>query len=166
MSRNDDRPGFLDREKKSFSELDRLRRERRGSREAAGRAGPGQKARLESAKKQYLKQIDSLFAKGEGGAEGERLAQVVRDARGTPGLAAACRAYRDAVGVPRELALLSCFLEAGEPEIVLAGLEALRAEGDAARFQATPGVRTQLRLLAQDSDDAVASSAEELLERT
>jgi hypothetical protein len=164
VSGDDDRPGFLDREKKSFSELDRMRRERRGSGETRA-ASPAQRARVDAAKKQYLKQIDSLFAKGEGGAEGERLAQAVRDARGTPGLAAACRAYRDAVGVPRELALLSCFLEAGEPEIVLAGLDALRDERDAGRVQATPGVRTQLRLLAQDSDDAVASSAEELLER-
>jgi hypothetical protein len=164
MSRDDDRPGFLDRDKKSFSELDRLRRERRGSGEAGRAAGPAQKARLESAKKQYLKQIDSLFAAGEGGAEGERLAAAVRDARGTPGLAAACRAYRDAVGAPGDAALVSCFLDAGEPELVIAGLEALRAGRAAGRIELLPGLRTQLRMLAHSSDDAVASAAEELLE--
>lgn len=163
MSRDDDRPGFLDRDKKSFSELDRRRREGRGG-GAPRPASPAQKARLESAKKQYLKQVDSLFARGTGGAEGERLAAAVRDARGTPGLAAACRAYRDAVGAPGDAALVSCFLDAGEPELVVAGLEALRAGHAAGRIELLPGLRTQLRLLAQSSDDAVASAAEELLE--
>src|SRR5262245_57679446 len=163
MSGDDDRPGFLDRDKKSFSELDRLRRERRGSAEPKRAAGPAQQARLESAKKQYLKQVDGLFARGKGGAEGERLAAAVRGARGTPGLADACRAYRDCVGAPADAALISCFLDAGEPELVLAGLEALRAERAAGRVELTSGLRTQLRMLAQVSDDAVASAAEELL---
>lgn len=164
MSGDDDRPGFLDREKKSFSELDRLRRERRSSGERRS-ASPAQRARVESAKKQYLKQIDSLFAKAKGGAEGERLARAVREARGTPGLAAACRAYRDGVGAPSDLALIAGFLDAGDPEMALCGLDALRAGHAAGRLQATAGIRTQLRLLAQGSDDAVASAADELLER-
>ena len=165
MSQDDDRPGFLDREKKSFSELDRQRRERRGPEERRP-ASPGQRARVESAKKQYLKEIDGLFAKGKGGGEGDRLARAVRDARGTPGLAAACRAYRDAVGAPSEAGLVACFLEAGEADVVLQGLEALRAERAAGSLQTTPGLRTQLRMLAQDSDDEVASAAEELLEES
>ena len=165
MSQDDDRPGFLDREKKSFSELDRQRRERRSPEERRP-AGPAQRARVESAKKQYLKEIDGMFAKGRGGAEGDRLARAVRDARGTPGLAAACRAYRDAVGAPSEAALVACFLEAGEADVVLQGLEALRAQRAAGSFQTTPGLRTQLRMLAQDSDDEVASAAEELLEES
>jgi hypothetical protein len=164
MSRDDDRPGFLDREKKSFSELDRLRRERRGPAEGRS-ASPAQRARLESAKKQYVKQIDSIFSKAKGGAEGERLAQAVRDARGTPGLAAACRAYRDAVGPPADAALISCFLDAGEPEMVIAGLESLRAGREAGQVEFGSGLRTQLRMLAQAPDDAVAGAAEELLER-
>ena len=163
MSRDDDRPGFLDRDKKSFSERDRERREKRGSGERRA-TRPAQQARVASAKKQYLKQIDSIFAKGKGGAEGDRLAQAVRAARGTPGLAAACRAYRDAVGAPSDAALVACFLDAGEVDVVLVGLEVVRAERAAGSLQATPGLRTQLRLLAQDSDDEVASAAEELLD--
>jgi len=69
MSRDDDRPGFLDRDKKSFSELDRQRRERRGAGEPRP-ASPAARVRVESAKKQYLKQVDSLFSKAKGGAEG------------------------------------------------------------------------------------------------
>ena len=163
MSGDDDRPGFLDREKKSFSELDRLRRERRGP--AEGRStSPAQSARVEAAKKQYVKSLDAIFSKGKGGAEGERLADAVREARGTPELAAACRAYRDGVGPPADAVLIACFLEAGEREIVLAGLESLRNVREAGRVELGSGLRTQLRMLAQDSDDAVASLAEEVLE--
>ena len=159
MSRDEERPGFLDREKKSFSEIDRLRREGRGRPEERRPAGPAQRARVESAKQQYLKQIDGIFAKGKGGAEGERLARAVREARGTPGLAAACRAYRDAVGAPADAALIACFLEAGDPELALVGIEALRATQGAL----APGLRTQLRMLADSADDAVAAAAEDLL---
>jgi hypothetical protein len=162
VSRDDDRPGFLDREKKSFSERDRMRRERRDPAERGG-ARPADPARAAAATKQYLKEMDTLFAKGRGGAEGERLARAVREARGTPGLAVACRAYRDAVGAPSDAALVACFLDAGDPELALVGLEALRAAREAGRLELTPGLRTQLRMLAQDADDAVASAAEELL---
>ena len=164
MSRDDDRPGFLDRDKKSFSELDRRRREGRSRPEERRPASPAQQARLEAAKKQYLKQIDGLFAKGKGGAEGERLAAAVREARGTPGLAAACRAYRDAVGVPSDAALIACFLDADDAELALAALEALRAAREQGSLSLGSGLRTQLRMLAESPDDAVASAAEELLE--
>jgi hypothetical protein len=163
LSRDDDRPGFLDRDKKSFSERDRERREKRGPEERRS-PRPAQQAQVAAAKKQYLKQIDTVFAKGKGGAEGDRLAQAVRDARGTPGLAAACRVYLDAAGALPNAALVACFLDAGESDVVLVGLEALRAERVAGSLQATPGLRTQLRMLAQDPDDEVASATEDLLD--
>lgn len=163
MSRDDERPGFLDRDKKSFSERDRERREKRGPEERRS-PRPAQQAQVVAAKKQYLKQIDTIFAKGKGGAEGDRLAQAVRDARGTPGLDAACRVYRDAAGAPSDAALVACFLDAGEPDVVLVGLEALRAERAGGSLQATPGLRTQLRMLAQHPDDELASAAEDLLD--
>ena len=79
-------------------------------------------------------------------------------------LAAACRAYRDAVGAPADAALIACFLDAGDPELERTGLEALRAALAAGTLALGPGLRTQLRMLAGSSDDAVASAAEELLE--
>ena len=162
MSRDDDRPGFLDREKKSFSERDRMRRERRGEGEPRA-TSPAAQARVADATKQYVKQIDSLFGKAGAGAETERLAKAVRDARGTPGMAAACRAYRDAAGAPTEPALVACFLDADEAEILLCGLDGLRSAAAAAKLALSPGLRTQLRMLAQHADDGVASAAEELL---
>lgn len=163
MSGDDDRPGFLDREKKSFSELDRRRRDGRSRPEERRPTSPAQQARVEAAKKQYLKQIDGLFAKGKGGAEGERLAAAVRESRGSPGLAAACRAYRDAVGAPADAALIACFLDADDRELVLVGMDVLRAARAAGAPAPGAGLRTQLRMLAESSDDAIASAAEELL---
>jgi hypothetical protein len=85
-------------------------------------------------------------------------------ARGTQGLAAACRGYRDAQGAPTDPGLAACFLDAGEADVVLVGLDALAALRADGSLGATPGLRTQLRMLAQDPDDAVAGAAEALLD--
>ena len=64
---------------------------------------------------------------------------------------------------PEDTGLLTLFLDARDPEIVRAVLEAFHAAQRAGKLQPTSGLRTQLRLLLQESDDAVAESAEELL---
>jgi hypothetical protein len=89
----------------------------------------------------------------------------VREARGTAGLAAACRAYRDALGAPVDPGLVACFLDAGEPELLLCGLDGLRRLAETSPASLSSGLRTQLRMLAQSSDDDVASAAEALLAR-
>jgi len=160
---DDDRPGWADREKKSFSELDRMRREKPSSGERRPQGAAAQ-ARAQAATQQYLGKIDGIFSGGKGGAEGGRLAQAVRDARGTPGLDDACRAYREAVGLASDAGLVACFLECGARELVLDGLEALRIGHEAQTFAVTAGLRTQLRMLANEPDDEVAEIAEELLD--
>ncbi len=162
MGQDDDRPGYVDREKKSFSELDRMRREKRPGGEQPPRSAAAQ-ARAKQAAKQYMKQIDGIFSSGKA-EQLEKLAQAMRDARGTPGLADACRAYRDAVGLPADARHISCFLDADDRELVVDGLEALRQAHQAGDFEMTAGLRTQLRMLAEDPDDEVAESAEELIE--
>jgi hypothetical protein len=112
-----------------------------------------------------MKQLDQLFTKTPGGAEADRLAKAIRDAHGTPGLAGACRAFRDALGCPHDPGLLALFLDAREPELVCEALGALAAMHATGKLAASPGLRTQLRLLMQDSDDAVAEGAETLLAR-
>lgn len=158
MSGDDDRPGWVDREKKSFSELDRARREKRDGRGGAPRSAATQ-ARAAAASKEYRKQIDGLFRGGKA-AEVEKLAEDMREARGSAGFAAACRVYRDAAGPPTEVRDIACFLDAGDSELVLFGLEALRAS----QAELSSGLRTQLRMLAEDPDDAVAEAAEDLLD--
>ena len=161
MSGDDDRP--YDREKKSFSELDRIRREGRspGDREPRG---PGARVRADAAAKHYVKKIDGMFSGAKGGSEGEQLASAVREAHGTPKLAEACRSYRAAVGMPEDGALLSIFLDSADTELVVAGIEALGDAREAGTLTVTKGQKTQLRTLALDSDDAIANAAEELLE--
>jgi hypothetical protein len=157
--------GRDDREKLSFSELDRLRRERRrgGASEERRPRGPAAEARSRQATSAYLKEVDKLFSDAKGGAEGEALATAVRDAHGTPGLAAACRGYREALGMPEDAGLLSLFLDADDREIVIAALQGLAAGRRAGRLEISRSVKSRLRVLAQDRDDDVAFEAEELL---
>jgi hypothetical protein len=157
----DDR-SWVDREKKSFSELDRQRRERSTPEERRPRSKVAQE-RAQTATKQYLKEIDGLFSKGKK-TEIERLVAAMRDAHGTPGLAEACRAYHAAAGPPGEPALISLFLDTSEPELILLGLEALRAGHENGTVKVTSSLRSQLRILSEDADDAVAEGAEDLLE--
>jgi len=155
---DDDRPAFLDREKKSFAELDRLRRDGRDGREES--RSPASRQRAKRVTEQTLQKADALFS---GGAD-EELAGAVLDARGTPEFADACRAYHAAVGPPTGARLIGCFLDADEPEIALVGLEGVRAAHAASSLEVTPGLRTRLRMLAAGLDDAVADAAEALLE--
>jgi len=156
----DDR-NYLDREKKSFSERDRLRRERRGSDERPP-GSPHARARSEAAAQQYLRAIDGVFS-GGGKHEAAKLATAMREAQGTPGFADACRAYHAAAGLPDTAPLVSLFLDAGEPEVTLLGLQALREGLAGGGLKPTGSVRSQLRMLAEDADDRVAEAAAELL---
>jgi hypothetical protein len=158
---DDDRPSYLDREKKSHSELDRMRRERRDGGVASQK--PADAARAKRATEEALKQADGLFSSG-GNAERARLAAALLDARGTPALADACRAYREAAGPPTQLRQISCFLDADAPDVLLMGLDAVRAARAAQTLDVTAGLRTQLRMLAAHVDDAVAEEAEALVE--
>lgn len=150
-----------ERPRRSWREIDQMRDRARSSGDRPrGRAA---EERTQAASKQYLKQLDGMFSRGRGGPEGERLARAMRAAHGTPGLADACRAYRDALGAPSDASLASLFLDSGEAALVLEGIGALRAAQQDGRLGGSRGLRSQLRLLAQDSDDAVAEAAEELL---
>lgn len=157
----DDR-SWMDREKRSFSELDRLRRERRSSGERRPQ-GKAAQERAQAATKQYMKEIDGLFSQGNK-AELERITTAMRDAHGTPGLADACRVYHQTVGLPDEAPLISLFLDTGDPEMILVGLEALRIGHENGTVKVTSGLRSQLRILSEDADDEVAEVAEELLD--
>jgi hypothetical protein len=161
VTQDGDRPGWLDREKKSFAELDRARRERRdGGGAAPPRGAEGERAKRTA--RQQLERADALF--GARREQARSLARELHEARGTPALADVCRRFLDALGPPTEARDVACFLEAGVPDLVLAGLDALRARHAAGSLEGTAGLRTQLRMLAEDPDDEVASAAEEILD--
>ena len=159
----DDR-SWNDGDKLSFSERDRRRREGRSSRE--DRPPPGvSKAKVEAVTKQYVKQLDGLFSKTKGGAEVEKLGAALRAAHGTSGLADACRQYREVAGFPEDAALVGMFLDSGDAELVVGGLKALQAVCEAGGFKASGGLRSQIRMLAEDPEDEVAELAETLVAR-
>jgi hypothetical protein len=56
------------------------------------------------------------------------------------------------------------FLDASDCEVILLGFEALRVGAEKGSITLSGSLRSQLRILAEDSDDAVADAAEELLE--
>lgn len=155
-----------DGRKPSFSERDRLRREngRENGREG-GRPPSGRTREAEAkASKAALAAADALFTDEQGGQDGKVVANAVRDAHGTPELPAACRAYVDAVGVPSGLELISIFLDAGDKSLSIAVLdELLRQKSDGA-LELAGGLLRQIRLLAEDFDDDLASRAEDLLD--
>lgn len=150
-----------DRPKLSWRERDA--RKNRSS-HASSHEPPRDRPRSRAATQQYLRKVDLLFSKTPGGPEVERLTHTLRDALGTPGLAEACRAYRDALGMPEDPALLAHYLDAGDRELVLAGLAGLVSAREAGRLdRPASGLRSQLRMLASGSDDEIAEAAEELL---
>ena len=162
--RDDDDRG--DRPKLSWSELDKRRDKPRSHTSERRPRGAAAEARAASATQSYLKKLDQqLFAKGGKGATPQsRLADAVRDALGTPGLDDACRAHLAEVGPPADAALIAAFLDARDREIRLAALAALGGPSQGVkRVALTPGLRSQLRVLAEGADDEVAERAEEIL---
>ena len=160
--RDDDRDE-PQREKKSWREIDRMREGSGGSSDPSPRGRAAQE-RADEASKQYRKHLEERFSSEQGGPEGRKLAGAMREAHGTPGLADACRAYRDALGPPADPSLVSLFLDCGARVLVLAGLEALRECQKADAVTVRAGLRTQLRMLAEDVDGDVADAAEEILD--
>jgi hypothetical protein len=158
----DDR-SWNDGDKLSFSERDRRRRDGRPARE---KRTPGvSKAKEEAGTKQYIKQLDGLFSSAKGGAEAEKLGAAIRAAHGSSGLADACRQFREVAGFPEDGALLGMFLDSGDAELVVGALKALQTACDAGGIKASGGLRSQIRMLAEDPDDEVAELAEVLTER-
>jgi len=160
--RDDDRDDRV-REKRSWREIDAMR-DGTGRSEDRGPRGRVAQERADAASKQYRKQLEGRFPSARGGAEGKRLAKAMRDAHGTPGLADACREYRDSVGPPSEASHIGFFLDCGDRDLILAGLTALRGLLAAESTALTAGLRSQLRMLAEDRDNDVADLAEEILE--
>ena len=158
----DDR-SWNDGDKLTFSERDRRRREGGGSDDQRPRGVS--KAKAESGKKQYLNQIDGLFSAKKGGAEVQQLEAAMRAAHGTPGLAAACRGYLEVAGYPTESASIGMFLDCNETELVAGALRALQAASQSGDNKTSSGLRSQLRVLAEDPNDEIAELAEDLVEQ-
>jgi hypothetical protein len=151
-----------DDRKPSWKEIDQMRDGTRTS----DHKRPGSKAaeeRSQQATQQYLKEIDKLFSVSGGGAEADALVKRLRDAHGTPELPDVCRSFRDEVGLPGDVSLLSIFLDSNEPELVVGALEAILALKREGNVELGKGVQSQLRVLAEDFNNDIAEVAEEIL---
>jgi hypothetical protein len=153
--------GFDDREKLSFSERDRLRKDR-----AAGHERPRGRAAQEESRRDTqnaLEAADAIFSAERGGEAGDELGDAIRAAHGTPELAEACHVFVTAVGLPKSVDLLQIFIDTADPSLVVPALEALLALKEAGDLDPSAGLKSQLRTLAQDPDDDVAGLSEDLL---
>ncbi len=151
-----------DDRKPSWKEIDQMRDgTRSGDRDRP--RGKAAEARTQEATQQYLKEIDKLFATTGGGAESDALVKRLRDAHGTPELPDVCRSFRDEVGLPRDISLLSIFLDSNEPELVVDALEAILALNKEGEVEMSKGMLSQLRVLAEDFNNDIAEVAEEIL---
>lgn len=159
-----------ERPKLSWREIDQRRDgARRGG--DAPREPRGEKARgrAKAATQRYLKQLDdTLFgaARGKPDSAEVRLAEAVLDARGTPELAASCRAFRESQGIPSDPPLVAAFLDSRDRELVVPTLAQLLEKAEVGGFELSAGLRSQLRLLVDDPDDEIAETAEAILDAT
>ncbi len=151
-----------DDKKPSWKEIDQMRD---GTRSGDGNRPRGRAAeeRTQQATQQYLKEIDKLFTATGGSAEAEALVKRLRDAHGTPELPEVCRSFRDEVGLPRDITLLSIFLDSNETELVVDALEAILALTKQDELELSKGMQSQLRVLAEDFNNDIAEVAEEIL---
>jgi hypothetical protein len=158
--RDDDPRDPGERPKRSWREID-AGRDRASSRAPRERrpTDPAAAARAKLATQQYLRQLEgSVFGKPQRGREADRLTRAVREAHG-PRTRDACEAYR----------VFPAFLKTRARDAFLMWTHArrrgARRVAAAPRRPAAGGLRTQLRLLSQSPDDAVAEQAEALLAR-
>ena len=151
-----------DRPRLSWREIDQRRSGSHPRRdEPRGKAADRDRAQQ---KDQSLSAANALFSMEKGGKQGEALAKAMRDAHGSGEFEDACRAYADEIGTPNDPSLLSLFLDTGDPSLVIAALEALLSLKNAGSLPIGGGLKSQLRVLEQDRDDAIAGISEELLE--
>jgi hypothetical protein len=151
-----------DRPRRSWSEIDKLRDRPRSRSDERRPRGAAAEARSSMATKQYLDRMgEQLFAGG--GADDGAEARAVRAAHGSKELALACRTYLEGRGSPDDASLAILFLDAEAVDVQVAGLEALTRLHASGALSASSGMRTQLRILSESSDDDVAYLAEELL---
>lgn len=152
-----------DGRKLSYSERDRLRREGKGGPRRERPLSGKERALEEKRSRLALAAAEELFTTEKGGQAGKTLANAVREAHGTKDLAAACHAYLEKVGAPASSELASIFLDAGEKAISLPVLDELLRQKSAGALELEGGLKRQIRLLAEDFDDELASRAEDLL---
>jgi hypothetical protein len=155
-----------EREKIPFSELDKMRREKR--RGDGGRRPRGEKAeaRARSAVSSYKRKVEErLFGRGADAAR-LRLEERLREAHGSPAFRSAYKEYVRTYGFPRDVNLLVLLLDLDDEREVLRVLDAIDEGVNEAPLEQRNLLRSRLRNLEMSaSSDALADAAAELVTR-
>ncbi len=151
-----------DREKISFSELDRRRREKKAG--GGRRRGGGRNSRRASSA--YKKKIDERLFGKKGDAGRARMLERLRVAQGTPGFSRIYREYVRGHGMPDDLPTLMVLLEVDEERDALKVIDALEKAAASAPTEQKSVLKSRLKNLEMSTpSDALADAAVDLLGR-
>lgn len=151
-----------DRDKISFSELDKKRREKKRE----GGARRGGRRQTQWAANSYKRRIDERLFGKKGDAGRQRMAERLRESHGTANLTRIYREYVKGYGMPDDMGLLMLLLELEEEGEALKVIEALEAASESAPVEQKNLLKSRLRNLEMStSSDALADAASGLLDR-
>ena len=151
-----------DRDKISFSELDRKRREKKQG--GGRRRGNGRNSRR--AANAYKKKIDERLFGKKGEAGRNRLVERLRESQGTSSFTRIYREYVKGHGMPGDIPTLMLLLYVEEEREALKVIGALEAALEAAPNGQKTLLKSRLRNLEMSTpSDALADAASELLGR-
>ncbi|MBK7951835.1 MAG: hypothetical protein IPK00_24495 [Deltaproteobacteria bacterium] len=152
-----------DGRKLSYSERDRMRREGKGAGRSERPQSGHDRALEEKRSRLALAAAEELFTDEKGGQLGKTLANAVREAHGSKGLAAACQAYLEKVGPPSTGELASIFLDAGRNRSACRCSSALLQQKGQGKLGSSRAAWRQIRLLGGFRRRGSPSRAEDLL---
>lgn len=152
-----------ERDKISFSELDRRRREKK---QGGGGQRRGRRRQPRWASEAFKRRIDERLFGRKGDAGRQRMVQRLRDAHGTPQFLRVYREFVKGYGMPDEIGLLMFLLELDDEREVLKVIDALEAAVENAPGEQRSLLKSRLKNVEMSTtSDALADAATELLER-
>ena len=153
-----------DRDKISFSELDRKRREKKQGGSGGRRRGGGRNSRR--AANAYKKKIEERLFGKKGDAGRVRMVERLRESQGTPNFTRIYREYVKGHGLPADIPTLMLMLDIDEEREALKVIDALESAAESAPTEQKSLLKSRLRNLEMStSSDALADAAAELLDR-
>ena len=154
-----------DRDKPSFSELDRRRRQKKnGERQGGGRRRGGQRNSRRAAAAYKKKIEERLFGKKDAGRG--RMIERLRQSQGTPNFSRLYREFVKGHGLPDDVPTLMLLLDIDEEREALRVVDALEDALEGAPTEQKTLLKSRLRNLEMStSSDALADAASQLLER-
>ena len=162
-----------ERDKISFSEMDRRRREKKsgggggGSGSGSGggrRRGNGRGSRR--AANAYKKKIEERLFGKKGEAGRMRMVERMRASQGTPSFTRIYREYVKGHGMPGDIPTLMLLLDVEEEREALKVIDALESAAESAPSEQRSVLKSRLKNLEMSaSSDALADAASDLLGR-